>query len=336
MIIMSRIGAGIVGAAGLGVAGWYLTRPEGPPKNMAFVFVKPHQVTDRVKNTVREGLKAKGIKITREGDIKCEDIDKKKLVDQHYYAIASKATILKPSELNVPNDKFQKHFGKPWSEVLSQGLAYNALDACDKLGVDGNTLNKLWSDAKKQDKLVKLGGGFYCGLIEVPGKSPIYVFNAFFMSMRSQYTVPGTNLHYFAVEWDEKDLSWADFRGKVLGPTDPAQAPMDSLRGKVYRNWQSHDLKTEPNTGDNVVHASASPFEGYCERNNWLGIQCKKDSYCRSLLKAGLSEETIKAWSFDPQVKYDRSGKKGSVWDSLEDMDAGACTEKAKMLAELQ
>ena len=26
---------------------------------------------------------------------------------------------------------------------------------------------------------------------------------------------------------DEKDLSWEDFRGKVLGPTDPAQAPQD-------------------------------------------------------------------------------------------------------------
>jgi hypothetical protein len=26
-------------------------------------------------------------------------------IDQHYYAIASKATILKPSQLNVPTDK---------------------------------------------------------------------------------------------------------------------------------------------------------------------------------------------------------------------------------------
>ena len=32
-------------------------------------------------------------------------IDEKKLIDQHYYAIASKATILKPEQLNVPADK---------------------------------------------------------------------------------------------------------------------------------------------------------------------------------------------------------------------------------------
>ena len=37
-------------------------------------------------------------------------IDKKKLLDQHYHAIAPKATILKPELLNVPEDKLQAHF----------------------------------------------------------------------------------------------------------------------------------------------------------------------------------------------------------------------------------
>jgi hypothetical protein len=36
-----------------------------------------------------------------------EQIDEGKLIDQHYYAIASKATILKPEQLNVPADKFK-------------------------------------------------------------------------------------------------------------------------------------------------------------------------------------------------------------------------------------
>merc|ERR1719401_867712 len=71
-------------------------------KNAAFVFVKPHAVTDKVKVLVKERLEAKGITILKEGDIKGEDIDSKKLIDQHYYAIASKATLLKPNELNVP------------------------------------------------------------------------------------------------------------------------------------------------------------------------------------------------------------------------------------------
>jgi len=333
---MNRIGAGVAGVAGLGLGAWYLTRPEKPPKNMAFVFVKPNQMTEKVKNTVRDGLTAKGLKITREGDITSEEIDKKKLVDQHYYAIASKATILKPSELNVPNDKFEKQFGVSWAEVQAKGLAYNALDACEKLGCDAAALNQAWSQAKKNNKLVKLGGGFYCGLVEMPGKDPIYVFNAFFMSMRSQYTAPGRTLHYYTVEWDEKDFPWADFRGKLLGPTDPKDAPADSLRGKVFREWQAHDLKSEPNVGDNVVHASASPFEGMCERMNWLEIKCRKDAYCRALTNAGIKEAMVHSWTFDPQVKLDASDKKGSIWDALEDLDATACTEKAKNLAALQ
>lgn len=332
---MSRALTGVAGAAGLGLATWYYTRPDGPPKNMAFVFVKPAQVNEKVKNTVREGLKAKGLTITREGDIAAETIDKKKLVDQHYYAIASKATILKPSELNVDNAKFQKQFGTSWADVQAKGLAYNALDACEKLGVDADGLNKAWAAAKKADKLVKLGGGFYCGLVEMPGKQPIYVFNAFFMTMRAQYTVPGRILHYFTVEWDEKTLPWSDFRGKVLGPTDPKDAPTDSLRGKVFRSWKEHDLATEPNVGDNVVHASASPFEGMCERMNWLETPCRKDAYCRALVAAGLKEETIKAWGNDPQVKLP-SGKKGSVWDALEDTDADAGLKRAKQIADLQ
>jgi nucleoside diphosphate kinase len=332
---MSKLQLGLAGAAGLGLAGYFMTKKEGAPKNMAFVFVKPHQVTDKVVNTVRQGLKDKGISIVREGDITSEVIDKKKLVDQHYYAIASKATILKPAELNVPNDKFQKAFGMSWQDCLGKGLAYNALDACEKLGCDSAALNKAWSAAKANNKLVKLGGGFYCGLVELPGKEPIYVFNAFFMSMRSQYTTPGRKLHYFSVEWPESTLSWADFRGKLLGPTDPKDAPADSLRGKVYRSWQAHDLKTEPNVGDNVVHASASPFEGMCERMNWLETPCRQDAYCRALVNRGIKEDTIKAWSCDPQVKLDASGKKGSIWDALEDTDAAVGISRAKELADL-
>ncbi len=77
-------------------------------------------------------------------------------------------------------------------------------------------LAQLWEPAKK----VKFGGGFYCGLIGVPGKKPIYVFNGFFMSMRSKFVEPGTSIHYYVVDFAPKDLSWKDFRGKVTN-SDP-------------------------------------------------------------------------------------------------------------------
>ena len=60
------------------------------------------------------------------------------------------------------------------------------------------------------------------------------------------------------------------FVRQVLGPTDPAKAPEGSLRGMMNAQWEALGLAAAPNTTDNGVHASASPFEGLAERMNWL------------------------------------------------------------------
>merc|ERR1719240_2399657 len=119
------MGAGGLAAAG---AGYYYYSMNSKPKNMAFVFVKPHAVTEKANKLVREGLMAKGLKITSEGDLTSDVIDQKKLIDQHYYAIASKATILKPHELNIPKDKFKQFFGLEWEDALKKNVVCNALD----------------------------------------------------------------------------------------------------------------------------------------------------------------------------------------------------------------
>lgn len=304
-------------------------------KNAAFVFIKPHAVTDSTKGMVAEGLAAHGIKILSEGEIKAEEIDEKMLIDQHYYAIASKATILKPNQLNVPADKFQKQFGLGWKEALDKGVVYNAADACTKLGVDADELNKAWAACKKAGKLVKFGGGFYCGLIDtIPNQDPIYVFNGFFMTMRKQFVKPGVSIYYYSVEWDGDKLSWEDFRGKVLGPTDPEDAPKDSLRGAILGNWQKLGLGYKPNVGDNGVHASASPFEALAERMNWLGAKVNEDPFGKVMLESGVSPATIKEWSVDPQVKYGAPSMplKGSLFDSLEDTNSDECAARCMMI----
>merc|ERR1711990_1174199 len=268
--------------------------------NQAFVFIKPHAVTDKVKALVKEGLEARGIKITSEGSLSSETIDEKKLIDQHYYAIASKATIFKPNELNVPVDKFQEQFGLSWEDALAGGRVFNAMDGCADLGLSADEMDAQWGICKKAKKLIKFGGGFYCGLIEVAGKEPIYVFNGFFMSMRSKFTAPGLSIYYYTVEWGQDKMSWADFRGKVLGPTDPTEAPADSLRGLIFKDWEALKLKAVPDVGDNGVHASASPFEALAERCNWLGEDLSADAFGQFLLGAGITEQFLKDGSVDP------------------------------------
>ena len=147
------------------------------------------------------------------------------------------------------------------------------------------------------------------------------------MSMRAKFVAPGTSIHYYVVDFDPIQLSWSDFRGKVLGPTNPADAPEGALRGLIMKDWKALGLKEVPNTGDNGVHASASPFEGLAERMNWLKTPMEMDPFGGALLAAGVDAEVIKAWSVDPQVK----GK--SIFDQLEDLNCDECLAKCVELA---
>jgi nucleoside diphosphate kinase len=295
-------------------------------KNTAFLFIKPHANTPAAQELVSNELKRRGLAIVNEGEFNSEQIDQQMLIDQHYYAIASKATLLKPEEIPVPAAKFQENFGLSWADAQAQGRAFNALDACKHLGVDAAGLDAIWNDAKK----VKFGGGFYCGELKQEGKPSIFVFNAFFMTMRSKFVAPGTSIHYYVVEFDSEFLAWSDFRGKVLGPTDPKAAPADSLRGQILTRWTELGLGYEPNVGDNSVHASASPFEGLAERMNWLKASPAEDTFGRAAMAAGISEKTLREWSVDPQV----NGK--SIFDQLEDTDAQECLDRMVALNKKQ
>ena len=74
-------------------------------KQSAFVFIKPHAVTDKAKALVAGKFAGAGIKITKEGSLDGTTIEKNKLIDNHYYAIANKASLSKPKDLNPPPAK---------------------------------------------------------------------------------------------------------------------------------------------------------------------------------------------------------------------------------------
>mmetsp|Transcript_8393 Transcript_8393/g.20747 ORF Transcript_8393/g.20747 Transcript_8393/m.20747 type:complete len:162 (+) Transcript_8393:790-1275(+) len=95
-------------------------------------------------------------------------------------------------------------------------------------------------------------------------------------------------------------------------------------------------LGSKPNTGDNGVHASASPFEALAERNNWLGKSVEDDAYGKGLLAAGVPLEVIAKWSGDCQVSVQgetKEGKTMSVFDTLEDLDADSVLSKVSKIS---
>ena len=67
----------------------------------------------------------------------------------------------------MPADKFEGKFGLPWADALATGRAVNAMDACARLGLDADGLSAAWKETQAKGNHVKLGGGFYCGLVEV-------------------------------------------------------------------------------------------------------------------------------------------------------------------------
>jgi hypothetical protein len=203
------------------------------------------------------------------------------------------------------------------------------MEACVQFNCDAAGLNDAWS----KSKAVKFGGGFYCALVTIGTKS-LYVFNAFFMTMRSKFVGETVSIHCYEIAFDPKTLSWSDFRNKVLGPTDPADGPIGSLRRTILDQYVELGLTSVPDKGDNGVHASASPFEGLAEKLNWLGRTIEKDSFGQALLNSGLSVETIQEWSVDPQI-HQPNDVVGSVFDSLEDLDVHDCLAKLVELNKL-
>jgi len=259
--------------------------------------------------------------VISEGEIPAERIDSQFLIDKHYGAIAAKAVKQKPAELTVQpaaQDAFEKKFGLKWSDAIGSGKVFNAMDAAAKLGISTEELGARFGKGQK----LKFGGGFYCGQV-----GDIFVINGFYMDMRSKFTKPGTCIYYYEAEWNTANLPWADFRGKVLGGTDPAKADPTSLRHIIFRDWQKLGLRAVPNTGDNGMHASASPFEALSERSNWLGVPLESDPYGRAMLSSGVPFHHMKAWTDDPPVNFE--GKKQSIFDLLEDLDARDCLKKS-------
>jgi len=213
---------------------------------------------------------------------------------------------------------------------------FNAVDACAKLGINGDDMEKRWMKAKDDGQLVKFGGGFYCASIPAQVATvtkSMYTINGFYMSMRDCYTTPGANIHYFDIQWDREKSSWADFRQIILGATDPDASAPGSLRGQIKAKWQELGLTAAPTIANNGVHASASPLEAMAERANWLGDDLEQDTLSKAMTDAGIPLATQREWCQDPQVAFE--GKNVSLFDTLEDLDVWPLLGRAARIVDV-
>jgi len=300
------------------------------PDNFAFIYLKPHANTPSAQKLVREHLSKCNVEILKDGSIDAVEIERRRVIDKHYNSIASKALDINPSDLQVQlkaQKAFQMAFGMTWSEALEKNIVFNATQAKERLGMSSQELDDKWTPLQLGEGKVKLGSGCYCGRID-----DIFIINGFYMAMQLMYLKPRTSVHWFTVRWQASDLSWVTFRQELLGATEPAQATATSLRGLFFKKWSHLGLEREPFSGENAVHGSASPFEAFLERGNWLNTALDKDPFGQRLLEAGVSKELLRQWASDPVVSF--QGKKQSVFDHFENLDADNCLSLASKMSQ--
>lgn len=282
--------------------------------NLALGFIKPHAATSAsVWDWVRTALEQRGIRVFAETVVTGPEIREKGLIDRHYTVIARVGGCSCPQTLEL-NDTtlaaFQNAFGLSWSQAAGRNLLFSGLAALQKLNVTPAALMGLWAAAKT----AKIGPGFYAATIQ-----GILVLNGFYPSIREIYTTDDAMIRCFLLEFDGGVLPWKRFRAEVIGATDPAKAVATSIRGTLFQRRGEFGLAMDAR--DNVIHASASPFEAMTERAIWMpGFNLAADPLWQALAGSGISQSALATLAGqNPVVTLD--GQTASAIDHMEDTD---------------
>jgi hypothetical protein len=296
--------------------------------NRSLVYLKPHGNTQEAQKFVLKYLKHRKCKVLGEGNLFGRDLGDS--FDLQYSDISKKAVALEPHECALSSSSmmdFEKKFKIAWSVAVRKKLVQSSRGACEILDVSAHALNEAWMESMSSGKVVKLGRGFYCGLIDtIPDKPALFCINGFFMAMRAEYLAANASVHYFLVEWDNGAMSWEDFRKKVIGVTNPSLARPESLRSIMTQKWDELGLSGPLDTMSNGLHASASAFEAMVERSTWTNTSPGSDVFGSELLDLGLPLEVLQDWMSNVSVK----GK--PVFEHMEDKGSRDCLDTAKSL----
>ena len=211
------------------------------------------------------------------------------LIKQHYLMYSTAACA---DRIEVSDDakvRFRDAFGLSWDSEFSAGKILSTADLLKQKRISVNQLFNRWNGLFRAGKTAKLQDGFIMGYLE---DLEAYCINAFYPSMEANFNHPDTRISYYVVEFDSEQVSWKQFRKKVLGSTNASNAVPESFRGQLYSEYPV------PFSGrDNFVHGSAGPFEGFVERViHEQDFEMSSNPIGTYLLSKGVTLESFASW----------------------------------------
>lgn len=293
-------------------------------ENQPFVFIKPHAFHNREAIEFIEKLFEKsGIHWLKKGVITGAEIRAGALVDKHYSVNARVGTIRQPALLEIGDagkQKFKAYFGEEWDAVIAQNRMCSGLVLQEKLGGNADQVNEVWSASSKR---TKVAGGHY---VAYSSALNLYILNGFYPMVRDRYMADEASILFGIIRFSSSELEWKSFRHEVIGVTNPAEADKSSVRGYLYAHASAFKINVD--NGDNVIHASASPFEALIEKNLWLsGFDLSGDPLYTLLHKSGMDMAFIrKQYEKNPVVAL-KTGEAGTLLDVLEDKNTDRVAE---------
>ena len=254
-------------------------------RNQAFAFLKPHVMGSQpVVNAVADRLEEAGVRVSHMERIGADRLVSEGLYDLHSGPVARAALSSDPAALFDAEDRvrFADRFGEAFDAVVADGRLLAAPAAAVRFGGDADALLVACSRGETED----FGAERYVARIEAPCAcghdhghdsacdcghdhghgEPLYALNGFYAAERAPYADPsGPGVMAVTLDFD---LPWRDFHDVVIGDENPAGALEESIRGFLYDRRDALGLRID--LYDNVLHASASPFDAACEKAIWL------------------------------------------------------------------
>ncbi|MDA3798901.1 MAG: hypothetical protein PF692_07465 [Kiritimatiellae bacterium] len=285
------------------------------PKNQAFIFIKPHAMNNEYVNLyIDQIFKQYKIDIIKSGTITGPEIKKEGLIDKHYAVNAHTGTIKDPSELFIPTEaeeKFLETFNISWQEALDKSMVISGQCFQDKMKLGSEELYDQWGE----NGFTKISAGVYVSFFK---KQNCFVLNGFYTSNRDMFTADSATIKWSIIEFDPEELDWKDFRNNIIGTTDATKAMPRSIRGFLYANKEKAQLNVTYK--ENIIHASASPFEALIEKDTWLhkNFDPNIDPLFRLLAEDHIDMDQIhELYNMNPVL--DSHGETDTLIDLLED-----------------